>query len=71
MKRIAARINTGIITVRTNMLMKTRSRKGMELVQVGILIAIAVGIGLIFREQIGSFVDTTFSDLLGADFKGN
>ena len=71
MKSIAAKIQTGIITVRTNVLAKSRSKKGMELVQVGILIAIAVGIGLIFREQIGSFVDTTFGQLLGADFKGN
>ena len=70
MKSIAAKIHTGIITVRTNMLAKSPSRKGMELVQVGILIAIAVGIGLIFREQIGSFVDNTFGQLLGADFKG-
>ncbi len=45
-----------------------RSKKGMELVQVGILIAIAVGIGLIFKEQIGLFVNTTFSTLLGSSF---
>lgn len=45
-----------------------RSKGGMELVQVGILIAIAVGIGLIFKEQIGQFVNTTFSTLLGSSF---
>ncbi len=45
-----------------------RSKRGMELVQVGILIAIAVGIGLIFKEQIGQFVNNTFSTLLGSSF---
>ena len=45
-----------------------RSKKGMELVQVGILIAIAVGIGLIFKDKIGTFVNDTFSALLGAKF---
>lgn len=48
--------------------MSLRSRSGMELVQVGILIAIAVGIGLIFKEQIGQFVNNTFSTLLGSSF---
>ena len=47
--------------------MSLRSRSGMELVQVGILIAIA-GIGLIFKEQIGQFVNNTFSTLLGSSF---
>ncbi len=40
----------------------------MELVQVGILIAIAVGIGLIFKDKIGTFVNDTFSELLGTKF---
>ena len=48
--------------------MSLRSRSGIELVQVGILIAIAVGIGLIFKEQIGQFVNNTFSTLLGSSF---
>ena len=48
--------------------MSLRSRSGMELVQVGILIAIAVGIRLIFKEQIGQFVNNTFSTLLGSSF---
>ena len=41
---------------------------GMELVQVAILIAIAVFLGLIFKDKIGKFVDTTFQGLLNADF---
>ncbi len=47
---------------------RLRSRKGMELVQVGILIAIAVGIGIIFKDKIGSFVNDTFDTLLGTKF---
>lgn len=49
-------------------LTKFRSRKGMELVQVGILIAIAVGIGIIFKDKIGEFVSGTFSNLLSTSF---
>ena len=40
-----------------------RSRKGMELVQVAILVAIAVAIGLIFKTQITDFVNRTFEGL--------
>ncbi len=41
---------------------------GMELVQVAILIAIAIVIGLIFNKQISSFVNGVFKDLLHAKF---
>lgn len=54
--------------MKKNAVFSLRSKKGMELVQVGILIAIAVGIGLIFKEQIGLFVNNTFSTLLGSSF---
>jgi hypothetical protein len=40
-----------------------RSRSGMELVQVAILVAIAVALGLIFRTQITDFVNRTFEGL--------
>ena len=40
-----------------------RSKSGMELVQVAILVAIAVAIGLIFKTQITDFVNDTFSGL--------
>lgn len=43
-------------------------KSGMELVQVAILIAIAVAIGLIFKDQILDFVNNTFDGLLNADF---
>ncbi|MDD6311438.1 MAG: Flp1 family type IVb pilin [Firmicutes bacterium] len=43
--------------------MNFRSKKGMELVQVAILVAIAVAIGLIFKTQITDFVNDTFKGL--------
>ena len=49
-------------------LSRFRSRKGMELVQVGILIAIAVGIGIIFKDKVSTFINDTFSTLLGTSF---
>lgn len=36
-----------------------KSKKGMELVQVAILIALAVALGLIFKTEITEFVDNT------------
>ena len=41
---------------------------GMEMVQVAILVAIAVALGLVFKSQIGSFVDNTFQSLSNAKF---
>ena len=38
---------------------------GMELVQVAILVAIAIALGLIFRSEITSFVNKTFDSLNG------
>ena len=43
-------------------------RSGMELVQVAILVAIAVALGLIFKTQITAFVNKVFGNLLSADF---
>lgn len=45
-----------------------RSRSGMEMVQVAILVAIAVALGLIFKEQITEFVNNTFKSLSSAKF---
>ncbi len=47
---------------------RKRSQEGMELVQVAILIAIAVGLGLIFRTQISKFVNNVFDGLLSSKF---
>ena len=44
------------------------NKKGMELVQVAILIAIAIALGLIFKTQITNFVNRVFGNLLNADF---
>lgn len=44
------------------------SKKGMEMVQVALLIAIAIGIGLIFKTQITAFVNNTFSNLMNSGF---
>lgn len=44
------------------------SKKGMEMVQVALLIAIAIGLGLIFKTQITAFVDNTFSNLMNSGF---
>jgi hypothetical protein len=48
--------------------MMKNNKQGMELVQVAILIAIAVAIGLVFKAQIGEFVDDVFGNLLGSNF---
>ena len=45
------------------------SQAGMELVQVAILVAIAIIIGLIFKNSIVSFVNDIFDGLSSGDFK--
>ena len=40
-----------------------RERSGMELVQVAIMVAIAVALGLILRTQITDFVNRVFEGL--------
>jgi hypothetical protein len=47
---------------------RLRNRPGMELVQVAILVAIAIMIGLIFRTQIKTFVDNVFKGLTAGKF---
>lgn len=44
------------------------NKKGMEMVQVAILVAIAVGLGLIFKEKIGEFINMTFDNLMNSGF---
>ena len=44
---------------------KLRSKKGMDLVQVAILVALAVALGLIFKTEITDFVNKTFEGLDG------
>ena len=45
-----------------------RNKKGKEMVQVAILVAIAVTLGLIFKTQITDFVNDTFGSLSSAKF---
>ena len=46
------------------------SKKGMELVQVAILIGIAVAVGLIFKTQITNFVNDIFGGLSAKNYLG-
>ena len=45
-----------------------RNKQGMEMVQVAILVAIAVALGIIFKTQITDFVNDTFGSLSNANF---
>ena len=45
-----------------------KSKSGMELVQVAILIAIAVALGIIFKTSITDFVNRIFGNLNAANF---
>ncbi len=47
------------------MIKMLKNKKGMELVQVAILIALAVALGLIFKTEITAFVNKTFQGLNG------
>ena len=40
-----------------------RNKKGMEMVQVAIMIAIAITLAIIFRSQNTEFNNTTFAEL--------
>lgn len=42
---------------------KKIGNRGMEMIQVAILIAIAIILGLIFKSEITAFVNKTFSSL--------
>ena len=42
---------------------KIKSKRGMELVQVAILVALAVALGPIFKTEITDFVNKTFDGL--------
>lgn len=45
-----------------------RNKKGMELVQVAILVAIAVAVGIIFKSSVTDFVNRVFGNLSAANF---
>ena len=58
-------MNLFVLKLRENL---RHPKAGMELVQVAILIAIAVVLGIIFRTQLKNFVNGVFGDLMNADF---
>ncbi len=45
-----------------------RNKKGMEMVQVAILVAIAVAVGIIFKSSVTDFVNRIFGNLNAANF---
>ncbi len=45
-----------------------RNKKGMEMVQVAILVAIAVAAGIIFKSSVVDFVNRIFGNLDAANF---
>lgn len=47
----------------SNKLKILSDKRGMEMVQVAILVGIAVIVGLIFKSQITNFVNGVFADL--------
>lgn len=47
---------------KTGRLLKN-NKQGMEMVQVAILVAIAIVLGLIFKTEITAFVNKTFQNL--------
>ena len=45
-----------------------KQKRGMEMVQVAILVAIAVALGIIYKSQITAFVNEVFSKLDAGQF---
>ena len=52
----------------TKTCMMLGNKKGMEMVQVAILVAIAVAVGIIFKSSIVDFVNRIFGNLDAANF---
>lgn len=57
-----------IIRVRLGFMNHICNKKGMEMVQVAILVAIAVALGIIFKSSITEFVNKIFGNLNAANF---
>ena len=45
-----------------------QNKRGMEMVQVAILVAIAVAVGIIFKSSVVDFVNKIFGNLNAANF---
>lgn len=62
MRRLIIRIRTGVLS------RMIANKSGMEMVQVAILVAIAVALGIIFKTSITDFVNKIFGNLNAANF---
>lgn len=54
--------------IKTRIAVLLGNKKGMEMVQVAILIAIAVAAGIIFKSSVVDFVNRIFGNLDAANF---
>ena len=54
--------------MRTKLMRLLCNRRGMEMVQVAILVAIAVAVGIIFKSSVVDFVNRIFGNLDAANF---
>ncbi|MBQ3371105.1 MAG: hypothetical protein IJG48_08880 [Mogibacterium sp.] len=54
--------------IKTKTAMLLGNKKGMEMVQVAILVAIAVAVGIIFKSSVVDFVNRIFGNLDAANF---
>ena len=54
--------------IRTKLMVLLGNRQGMEMVQVSILVAIAVAVGIIFKSSVVDFVNRIFGNLDAANF---
>jgi hypothetical protein len=54
--------------IKQKMMLMITNKKGMEMVQVAILVAIAVAVGIIFKSSVVDFVNKIFKALNSANF---
>lgn len=54
--------------IRTRLMILAGNKRGMEMVQVAILVAIAVAAGIIFKSSVVDFVNKIFGNLNAANF---
>lgn len=54
--------------MKTRMAVLIGNKRGMEMVQVAILVAIAVAVGIIFKSSVVDFVNRIFGNLDAANF---